>query len=224
MNWDNTINNWSPLLSVVPLSWPKGKSARSQCTCSQNLYLRHDFFLGSWSWLILHPRKFDDLGIWSYLQGQGHYVDVAKICAKGIYFHYYDTFNMVTWIGMILYFMLHDILDDDHPWWSSIDQALHQFLTRLLIWTLLLNLTFYYLIARGFHRTFAMGAACQQRTLSPPDTWSCPTVGLARVLMLRPISPELVLSPDFWISNISRYFWFCFLVYDQRFYCMADKA
>ena len=47
------------------------------------------------------------------------------------------------------------------------------------------------LITRGFQGTFATGA-CQQRTLTPPDTWSCPTFGLARVLMLRPISPELV--------------------------------
>ena len=66
-------------------------------------------------------------------------------------------------------------------WWPStvtpsIDQALHQFLTLLLIFTLLPNSNFY-LIARGFHRTFATGAACQQRTLSPPDTWSCPTFG-----------------------------------------------
>ena len=30
--------------------------------------------------------------------------------------------------------------------------------------------------------------------LTPPDTWSCPTLGLACVLMS--ISPELVLSPD----------------------------
>ena len=48
----------------------------------------------------------------------------------------------------------------------------------------------------GSHRTYATGAACQQRTLTPPDTWSCPTLGLACVLMSRPISPELVLSPD----------------------------
>ena len=98
-------------------------------------------------------------------------------------------------------------------WWPytvtpSIDQALHQFLTILVIWTLLPNLTCY-LIARGFHRTFATGMACQQRTLAPPDTWSCPTLGLASVLMLRPISPELVLFPDFWVSNIPRYFCFC---------------
>ena len=78
----------------------------------------------------------------------------------------------------------------------SIDQALHQLMTLLLIWTLLPNLTFY-LIARGINRTFATGAACQQRMLTPPDTCSCPTLGLASVLMLRPISPELVLFPDF---------------------------
>ena len=71
------------------------------------------------------------------------------------------------------------------------------------------NLTFY-LIARGFHRTFATGVACQQRTLTPPVTWSCPTLGLASVLMLRPISPELVLFLDFWVSNIPRYFCFCY--------------
>ena len=95
-------------------------------------------------------------------------------------------------------------------WWPytvtpSIYQALHQFLTLLLIWTLLPSLTFY-LIARGFHITFATGAACQQRTLTTPDTCSCPTLGLASVLMLRPISLELVLFPDFWVSNIPRYF------------------
>ena len=77
----------------------------------------------------------------------------------------------------------------------------------LLIWTLLPNLTFYPIV-QGFHRTYATGAACQKRTLTPPDTWSCPTLGLACVLMSRPISPELVLSPDFWISNIPRYFSF----------------
>ena len=99
-------------------------------------------------------------------------------------------------------------------WWPStvtpsIDQAFHQFLTLLLIWTLLPNLTFN-LIARGFHRTFETGATCKQRTLTPADTWSCPTLGLASVLMLRPISPELVLFADFWVSNIPRYFCFCF--------------
>ena len=60
----------------------------------------------------------------------------------------------------------------------------------------------------GFHRASATGVARRQGTLTPPDTWSCPTLGLACVLMSRPIFPELVLSPDFWISNTPRYFSF----------------
>ena len=66
----------------------------------------------------------------------------------------------------------------------------------------------FFIIVWGFHRTFATGAACQQRTLTPPDTWSCPTLGLACVLMSRPISPEIVLFPDFWVSDILRNFCF----------------
>ena len=57
-------------------------------------------------------------------------------------------------------------------------------ITPILIWTLLPKLTFY-LIKRSFHRIFATGTACQQRTLTPPDTWSCPALGFASVLMLR---------------------------------------
>ena len=100
-----------------------------------------------------------------------------------------------------------DILDDDHIQWHPPLIGHYTNFWPLLIWTLLPNLTFY-LIVQGFHRTYATGAACQQRTLTPPDTWSCPTLGLACVLMSRPISPELVLSPDFWISNTPRYFSF----------------
>ena len=88
--------------------------------------------------------------------------------------------------------MLHDILDYDHIQWQPPLIRHYTNFWPLLIWTLLPNLTFY-LIVRGFHRTFATGAACQQRTLTPLDTWSCPTLGLACVLMSRPISPELVL-------------------------------
>ena len=105
--------------------------------------------------------------------------------------------------------MLHDILEDDHIQWHPqlIRHAFHPCLTLVLIWTLLPNLTFY-LIARGFHRTFETGATSQQRTFTPPDTWSCHTLGLASVLMRRPTSPEPVLLPDFWVSNIPRYFCF----------------
>ena len=103
--------------------------------------------------------------------------------------------------------MLHDILDDNHiQWHPSLIKHYTNF-WPILIWTFLPNLTFN-LTVQGFHGTYATGAACQQRTLAPLDTWSCPTMGLACVLMSRPISPELVLSPDFWISNIPRYFSF----------------
>ena len=81
------------------------------------------------------------------------------------------------------------------PLWSLLKT--HEVtVTFVQIWTLLPNLTVY-LIPGGFHRTFATSVAYQQRRLPPPDTWSCPSVGFASVLMLRQISPELVLSPDF---------------------------
>ena len=74
------------------------------------------------------------------------------------------------------------------------------------------------LLNKGFHKASATGVACRQGTLTPPDTWSCPTLGLASVLMLRPISPELVLFLDFWVSNIPRYFCFCILTLDQQWF------
>ena len=84
--------------------------------------------------------------------------------------------------------MLHGILDDDHIQWHPTLIGHYTNFWPLLIWTLLPNSTFY-LIVQGFHRTYATGAACQQRTLTPPDTWSCPTLGLACVLMSRPNTP-----------------------------------
>ena len=52
--------------------------------------------------------------------------------------------------------------------------------------------------------------------------WSCPTMGLACVLMSRPISPELILSPDFWISNIPRYFSFAYV--RREILCMHKNS
>ena len=75
---------------------------------------------------------------------------------------------------------------------------------------LITEFDFFFLIARGFHRTFATDAAYQQRSLTPPDTWSCPTLGLASVL-LGPISPEVVFFPV-WVSNIPRYFCFAYYI------------
>ena len=140
------------------------------------------------------------------LRGQGYVKERLKSSLRKFYGRYGD---LTKQYEVPLSRMLHDILDDDHIQWHPPLIGHYTKFWPLLIWTLLPNLTFY-LIVQGFHRTYATGAACQQRTLTPPDTWSCPTLGLACVLMSRPISPGLVLSPDFWISNIPRYFSFAF--------------
>ena len=140
------------------------------------------------------------------LLGQGYVKERLKPSLRKFYGRYGD---LTKQYEVPLSRMLHDILDDDHIQWHPPLIGHYTNFWPLLIWTLLLNLTFF-LIVQGFHRTYATGAACQQRTLTPPDTWSCPTLGLACVLMSRPISPELVLSPDFWISNTPRYFSFAF--------------
>ena len=138
------------------------------------------------------------------LLGQGYIKERLKSSLWKFYGRYGD---LTKQYEVPLSRMLHDILDDDHIQWHPTLIGHYTNFWPLLIWTLLPNLTFY-LIVQGFHRTNATGAACQQRTLTPPDTWSCPTLGLACVLMSRPISPELVLSPDLWISNIPWYFSF----------------
>ena len=105
-------------------------------------------------------------------------------------------------IGILPNNMRFPYLEDDHTQWHPpLMRHYTNFFYPLRIWTLLPNLTFY-LIVWVFLKTFSTGAACQQRTLTPPDTLSCPTFEFACVLMSRPISPELVLFLDFWISNI----------------------
>ena len=141
------------------------------------------------------------------LLGQGYVKERLKSSLRKFYGRYGD---LTKQYEVPLSRMLHDILDDDHIQWHPPLIGHYTNFWPLLIWTLLPNLTFY-LIVQGFHRTYATGAACQQRTLTPPDTWCCPTLGLACVLMSRPISPELVSSPDFWISNTHRYFSFASL-------------
>ena len=105
------------------------------------------------------------------LLGQGYVKERLRSSLRKFYVQYG---NLIKQYEVPLSRMLHE----HSGWWPSIvtpsiDQALHHFLTLLQIWTLLPNLTFY-LIARVFHRTFATGVACQQRTLTPPDTCHVP--------------------------------------------------
>ena len=140
------------------------------------------------------------------LLGQGYVKERLRSSLRTFYGRYGD---LIKQYEVPLSRMLHDILDDDN---LQLQPPLIRHYTNFDLITVLDLITEFdfYLIARGFHGTFATGAACEQRTLTLPHTWSCPTLGLAGVLMLRPISPELVLFPDFWVWNIPRYFCFCF--------------
>ena len=152
--------------------------------------------------LIGHYTNFWPLLIWTLLPNLTFYLIVQgfhRTYATGAACHQRtltppDTWSCPIWDLQMFYCWDHwpsHILPvyDTFPWFDYIPKL-----------TLLLN--------TGFHRASATGVACRQGTLTPPDTWSCPTLGLACVLMSRPISPELVLSPDVWISNNSRYFSF----------------
>ena len=119
-----------------------------------------------------------------------------------------DTPGLAPAMNVFFWWQCDFLMEDDHIQW-------HHPLIRhnTNFWPCYWSRPYYriltfHLIVRGFHRTFATGAACQQKTLTPRDTWSCSTLGFACVLMLRPISPELILFPDFWVSNIPRYFCF----------------
>ena len=127
------------------------------------------------------------------LLGQGYVKERLKSSLRKFYDRYGD---LTKQYEVPLSRMLYDILDDDNIQWHPPLRAHSTKFWPLLIWTLLPNVTFY-LIVQGFHRT-----------LTPPNTWSCPTLGLACVLMSGRICPELVLFPDFWVSNIPRYFSF----------------
>ena len=59
-----------------------------------------------------------------------------------------------------------------------------------------------------FPYNIATGAASQQRTLTPPDTWSCPIWDLHLFLCWDHSFLNLSCLRTFWDSNIPRYFYF----------------
>ena len=150
-------------------------------------------------WFILRAMRLSNK-----LLGQGYVKERLKSSLRKFYGRYGD---LTKQYEVPLSRMLHDILDDDHIQWHPPLIGHCTNFWPLLIWTLLPNLTFY-LIVQGFIEHMqrvrhANRGRLLLRTPGPVPLW-----GLACVLMSRPISPELVLSPDFWISNIPRYFSF----------------
>ena len=132
---------------------------------------------------------------------QGYVKERLKLSLRKFYDRYRD---LIKQYEVPFSRMLHHILEDDNIQRHPPLIRLYQF------WPCYRVELFFQIIAPGFHRTFATDVAFQQRMLTPLDTLPCPSLGLACVFMLRPISPELVMFPDFWVSNIPWYFYFTY--------------
>ena len=98
------------------------------------------------------------------------------------------TLTFHVWIFLLLEGLL------SYDWAISFPLLWH--VSRRYIFIKIDTYLFVSIFVRGFHRTFASGATCRRRTLTPPDT-----LGLVCVLILRPISPELVLFSDIRVST-----------------------
>ena len=106
--------------------------------------------------------------------------------------------------------MLHNILDDDHLQWHP---PLIRHYTNF--WPYYWSGHYYRIWLLPSCERFPLNI-CNGCGMTTEDAYSSGhlvlshfgTLGLASVLMLRPISPELVLFPDFWVSNIPGYFCF----------------
>ena len=105
------------------------------------------------------------------LLGQGYVSECLKLSLRKFYGRYGD---LIKHYEVPLSQMLHDILWHDHIQWHP---PLIRHFTKP--WPYYRTGPYYhfwryYLIPGGIHRIFATDAACQQTTLTPPDTWSCP--------------------------------------------------
>ena len=106
----------------------------------------------------------------SKLLRQGYVMERLKSSLRKFYGRYGD---LIKHYEVSLSQMLHDILGHDHiqwhPHWSDIT-PICEFITELDFNTDFDLITEFW----RFPYNIATGAASQQRTLTPPDTWSCP--------------------------------------------------
>ena len=139
----------------------------------------------------------------SKLLRQGYVMERLKSSLRKFYGRYGDLIN---YYEVSLSQMLHDILGHDRIQW-------HPQLIRLYT-----NLRTYYrtglkyrfdLITEfwRFPLKTATGAASQQRTLTPPETWSCPIRDLHLFYWWDYSFLNLSCLQTFWVSNIPRYFY-----------------
>ena len=96
---------------------------------------------------------------------QGYVMERLKSSLRKFYGRYGD---LIKHYEVSLSQMLHDILGHDHiQWHPQLIRHYTNFAKLLPNWTLIPILTLLPNF-RGFHRTL------QRRTLTPPDSWSCP--------------------------------------------------
>ena len=125
------------------------------------------------------------------LLGQGYVKERLKLSKRKFYGRYG---NLINQYEAPLSRMLHEIRENNiMQWYTPIDKTLHQFMNLFhLYWTGPYYRIWLYSIVWGFYKAFVMDVTCQQRTLTPPDTWSCPT------FMLIPTCPKICLLSGLW--------------------------
>ena len=140
----------------------------------------------------------------SKLPRQGYVMERLKSSLRKFYGRYGD---LIKHYEVSLSQMLHDILDmtiyNDTLNWSDITPICE------LITELDFN-TDFDLITEvwRFPKNIATGAASQRRTLTPPDTWSCPIWDLHLFSCWDHSFLNLSYLRTFWVSNIPLYFYF----------------
>ena len=123
-----------------------------------------------------------------------------KLTPISIYVHKFSPLNVRTYLGSCMIDMGLSSNNMNSPafkcymaFWDIIiyRNTLHWWVTSLNMtllpnWTLLMFLTLLPYAGRfNFIMTFATSASSQQRTLTSPDTWSCPFGSYIFVIMLR---------------------------------------
>ena len=142
----------------------------------------------------------------SKLLGHGYVMERLKSSLRKFYGRYGD---LIKHYEVSPSQMLHDILGHDHV--QLHPQLIRHYTNLRTYYRTGLYYRFwpYYQIWR-FPWKIATGAASQQRTLTPPDTWSCPIRDLLFFLMLRQFFSELVMSTDLLSLEHPSVLLFCF--------------
>ena len=146
--------------------------------------IRYSRACSSYECFILRARRLS-----SKLLKQGYLAERMKSSFRKFYGRYGD---LIQQYEVSLSRMLNDILIHDQQWLPNQSDFPPISWPWYRAWPSP--------IMSGFHGAFATGVACQQGTLTTPDTWFRPLFGGLHVLwLLRPVSPTL-----YWFNNLPK--------------------